>query len=68
MKLKKNREENKFSSRVEVWGYDSERFRSRDQAVGLSASFSSLIFSSLLFFFSWPSTYSPLSIRKSGDV
>src|SRR6266542_5945806 len=54
----KNREENKFSSRVEVRGCGSESFRSRYRALGLSASFSSLFFS-LLLFFSLPSTLFP---------
>jgi hypothetical protein len=49
--IKRNREENKFSSRVEVWGCGPESVRGRDQALGLNASFSSLIFSSLLSFF-----------------
>jgi hypothetical protein len=58
--MKKNREENKFSSRVEVRDYGPESVRDRDQAAGLSASFSSLIFSSLLSFFSLlPSTIPP---------
>jgi hypothetical protein len=49
---KRNREENKFSSRVEVWGCGLESVRGRDQALCPNASFSSLIFSSLLSFFS----------------
>jgi hypothetical protein len=54
----KNREENKFSSRVEVRGCGPERVRSRYRALGLSASFSSLFFS-LLLSFSLPSTLFP---------
>src|SRR4030095_9807781 len=56
---KKNREENKFSSRVEVRGYGPESFRGCYRALGLSASFSSLFFSLLLSFFSLPSTLFP---------
>src|SRR5436309_15139376 len=41
----------KFSSRVGVMGCGLKTLRDRDQALGLSASFSSLIFSLLLFFF-----------------
>ncbi len=37
---KKNREENKFSSRVEGWILAAKDFRGRDQAWGLNASFS----------------------------
>ena len=37
---KKNREENKFSSRVEGWILVTKDFRGRDQAWGLNASFS----------------------------
>jgi len=49
----KNREENKFSSRVEVWGCDSERFfEVVNQATGLNASFFSSLFFLLLSFFS----------------
>ena len=41
-------------------GYGHERFRGRDRALGLNASFSSLLFSSLLSFFSsLPSTIPP---------
>jgi len=64
---KKNREENKFSSRVEVRGCDPDSFRDRYQASGLNASFSSLIFSSLLSF-SLPSTIPPFQSAKCGDV
>jgi hypothetical protein len=57
----KNREENKFSSRVEVRDCGLESVRDRDQARwAVSASFSSLLFSSLLSFFSLlPSTIPP---------
>jgi len=65
-KGKKNREENKFSSRVEVRGCDSEGIRSRYQALGLNASFSSLIFSLLLSFFSLPSTIPPFQSATCG--
>ena len=47
---KKNREENKFSSRVEVRVVTPKAFGAVDQAWGVNASFSSLIFSLLLFF------------------
>src|ERR1700745_2514381 len=57
----------KFSSRVEVRGCDSESFRNRYQASGLNASFSSLIFSSLLSF-SLPSTIPPFQSATRGDV
>src|SRR5205823_4052126 len=63
----KNREENKFSSRVEVRDCDPESFRDRDQASGLNASFSSLIFS-LLLSFSLPSTIPPFQSATCGDV
>jgi hypothetical protein len=63
----KNREENKFSSRVEVRDCDPEGFRDRDQASGLNASFSSLIFS-LLLSFSLPSTIPPFQSATCGDV
>jgi hypothetical protein len=64
---RKNREENKFSSRVEVRDCDPESFRDRDQASGLNASFSSLIFS-LLLSFSLPSTIPPFQSATCGDV
>jgi len=57
----------KFSSRVEVRGCDPDSFRDRYQASGLNASFSSLIFSSLLSF-SLPSTIPPFQSAKCGDV
>src|SRR5260370_23341857 len=57
----------KFSSRVEVRGCDPESFRDRYQASGLNASFSSLIFSSLLSF-SLPSTIPPFQSATCGDV
>ena len=47
---KKNREENKFSSRVEVRVVTPKAFGAVDQAWGVNASFSSLIFSLLLSF------------------
>jgi hypothetical protein len=47
-------------------GCDSESIRNRDQAVGLNASFSSLIFSLLLF--SLASTIPPFQIRVGGDA
>jgi hypothetical protein len=56
---KKNREENKFSSRVEVRDCCPESFQGCYRALGLSASFSSLFFSLLLSFFSLPSTLFP---------
>src|SRR5947207_4181201 len=52
---------------VEVRGCDPESFRDRYQASGLSASFSSLIFSSLLSF-SLPSTIPPFQSATCGDV
>jgi len=57
----------KFSSRVEVRGCDPESFRNRYQTSGLNASFSSLIFSSLLSF-SLPSTIPPFQSATCGDV
>jgi hypothetical protein len=57
----------KFSSRVEGRGCDPESFRNRYQASGLNASFSSLIFSSLLSF-SLPSTIPPFQSATCGDV
>jgi len=52
---------------VEVRGCDPESFRDRYQASGLNASFSSLIFSSLLSF-SLPSTIPPFQSATCGDV
>jgi hypothetical protein len=57
-----------FSSRVEVRGCDPESVQDRYQASGLNASFSSLIFSSLLSFFSLPSTIPPFQSATCGDV
>ncbi|PYK06815.1 MAG: hypothetical protein DME66_03345 [Verrucomicrobia bacterium] len=57
-----------FSSRVEVRGCDPESVRDRYQASGLNASFSSLIFSSLLSFFSLPSTIPPFQSATCGVV
>ena len=64
---KKNREENKFSSRVEVRVVTPKAFGAVDQAWGVSASFSSLIFS-LLLFSSLPSTNSPLSSATRAEL
>jgi hypothetical protein len=67
--VKKNREENKFSSRVEFGLWSPKDFGGYDQALGLSASFSSLIFSSLLSFFSsLPSTIPPFQSASAGDL
>jgi len=63
----KNREENKFSSRVEVRVVTPKAFGAVNQAWGFSASFSSLIFSLLLFSFS-PSTNSPLSSATRAEL
>jgi len=63
----KNREENKFSSRVEVRVVTPKAFGAVDQAWGVSASFSSLIFS-LLLFSSSPSTNSPLSSATRAEL
>src|SRR5207248_7376105 len=52
---------------VEVRGCDPESFRDRYQASGLNASFSSLLFSSLLSF-SLPSTIPPFQSATCGDV
>jgi hypothetical protein len=57
-----------FSSRVEVRGCDPKSIRDRYQASGLNASFSSLIFSSLLSFFSLPSTIPPFQSATCGVV
>jgi hypothetical protein len=57
-----------FSSRVEVRDCDPERIQGRYQASGLNASFSSLIFSSLLSFFSLPSTIPPFQSATCGVV
>jgi hypothetical protein len=64
---KKNREENKFSSRVEVRVVTPKAFGAVDQAWGVNASFSSLIFS-LLLSFSSPSTNSPLSSATRAEL
>lgn len=66
-RAKKNREENKFSSRVEVRVVTPKAFEAVDQAWGVSASFSSLIFS-LLLFSSSPSTNSPLSSATRAEL
>jgi hypothetical protein len=63
----KNREENKFSSRVEVRVVTPKAFGVVNQAWGVSASFSSLIFS-LLLFSSLPSTNSPLSSATRAEL
>jgi hypothetical protein len=60
---KKNREENKFSSRVEVRVVTPKKAGVVQSSVRLNAFSSSLIFSLLLF--SLPSTNSPLSIRNT---
>ena len=67
MTEQKNREENKFSSRVEVRVVTPKAFGAVDQAWGVSASFSSLIFS-LLLFSSSPSTNSPLSSATRAEL
>jgi hypothetical protein len=64
---KKNREENIFSSRVEVRVVTPKAFGAVNQAWGVSASFSSLIFS-LLLFSSLPSTNSPLSSATRAEI
>ena len=66
-RAKKDREENKFSSRVEVRVVTPKAFGAVDQAWGVSASFSSLIFS-LLLSFSSPSTNSPLSSATRAEL
>jgi len=67
MTEQKNREENKFSSRVEVRVVTPKAFGAVDQAWGVNASFSSLIFS-LLLSFSSPSTNSPLSSATRAEL
>ena len=64
---KKNREGNKFSSRVEVRVVTPKKFEAVNYSVGLSASFSSLFFS-LLVFSLLPLTNSPLSIRNARGI
>jgi hypothetical protein len=63
----KNGRKIRFSSRVEVRDCDPESFQDRYQASGLNASFSSLIFSSLLSF-SLPSTIPPFQSATCGDL
>ena|SRR5215470_3398452 len=64
---KKTGRKNKFSSRVEVRVVTPKAFGVVNQAWGVSASFSSLIFS-LLLFSSLPSTNSPLSSATRAEL
>jgi hypothetical protein len=64
---KKTGRKNKFSSRVEVRVVTPKAFGAVNQAWGVSASFSSLIFS-LLLSFSLPSTNSPLSSATRAEL
>ena len=64
---KKTGRKNKFSSRVEVRVVTPKAFGAVNQAWGVNASFSSLIFS-LLLSFSSPSTNSPLSSATRAEL
>src|SRR4029453_18099249 len=66
-RTKKTGRKNEFSSRVEVRVVTPKAFGAVDQAWGVSASFSSLIFS-LLLSFSSPSTNSPLSSATRAEL
>jgi hypothetical protein len=62
---KKNREENKFSSRVEVGFMTPKAFRGRDQALGLNASFFFSLFSWRLSCVFLPSTIPPFQSAEA---